>query len=190
MAVQFEIESIIIIDSGECFVFARHLTPGQEFTVTDKSFFGGIELTRYLDIPRTVNDKQRYDLFAFHIKNVDDNDKLEPNTIVELVPGNTLHYLKPWYSDETDLATQLHREINERHILYGKSVKTIARNQSQDDVLFEVNNADFKYVVVHLTWSEKALDNSEYPRTETYKHWQEVYENRIVIDHQGWENEG
>jgi len=98
-------------------------------------------------------------------------------------------YLKPWHSDDTDLTVQLHREINKNHILYGKPVKTIARRQDNDDVLFEVDSADFKYAMVHLTWSQKILEDSKYPRTETYKNWEEVYENRIIIDHQGWENE-
>ena len=191
MAVQFEIESVVNITNLGFYVFARHLTPGHNFFVTEKSFLGGVELAKYLDIPRATNDKgeQRYDLFAFHLKNDEDNSKLKPKAVVELTPGDTLHYLKPWHSDNTDLTVQLHREINKKHILYSKPVKTIARRQDNDDVLFEVNNADFNYAMVHLTWAQKKLDDSKYPRTETYKNWQEVYENRIIIDHQGWENE-
>ena len=191
MAVQLEIESVFKITNRGYFVLARQLTPGQNFVVTDKSFLGGVELTKYLDIPRATDDKgeQRYDLFAFHLRNDEDNDKLKPKTVVELIPGDTLHYLKPWHSDDVDLTVQLHREINKKHILYGKPVKTIARRQDNDDALFEVDNADFKYAMVHLTWAQKTLDDSKYPRTETYKNWQEVYEKRIIIDHQGWENE-
>ncbi len=191
MAVQFEIESVIRITNRGYFVFARQLTSGQNFVVTDKSFLDGIELTKYLDIPRATNDKgeQRYDLFVFNLKNEEDNNKLKPKTVVELIPGDTLHYLKPWYSDDIDLTVQLHREINNKHILYGKPVKTIARRQDNDDVLFEVNDGDFKYAVVHLTWAQKTLDDSKYPTTKTYKDWQDVYENGIIIDHQGWENE-
>jgi len=191
MAVQFEIESVIKITDRGYFVFARHLTPGQDFIVTDKSFLDGIELTKYLDIPRAINDKgeQRYDLIAFHLKNDEDNSKLIPKTVVELIPGDKLHYLKPWHSDDIDLTVQLRREINKKHILFGKHVKTVARRQDNDVVLFEVDNADYKYAMVHLTWAQKTLDDSKYPRTETYKNWQVVYENRIIIDHHGWENE-
>lgn len=187
MPVQFEIESVIKITKRGYFIFARQLTPGQNFVVTDKSFLGGVELKKYLEIPRAINDKgeQRYDLFAFHLKNDEDNIKLNTKTVVVLTPGDTLHYLNPWHSDDTDLTVQLHREINKNHILYGKSVKTIARRQDNDDVLFEVNNADFNFAMVHLTWAQKTLADSKYPRTETYKNWQEVYENRIIIDHQG-----
>jgi hypothetical protein len=191
MAVQFEIESVSKITNRGYFAFARQLTSGQNFVVTDKSFLGGVELTKYLDIPRAINDKgeQRYDLFVFHLKNEEDNNKLKPKTVVELIPGDTLHYLKPWHADDIDLTVQLQREINKHHILYGKSVKTIARRQDNDDVLFEVNDTDFKYAMVHLTWAQKTLDDSKYPTTKTYKDWQDVYENRITIDHQGWENE-
>lgn len=191
MAVQFEIESIIKVSNRGYFVFARQLTPGQDYFITDKSFLGGVELTKYLDIPRITNEKgeQQYDLFAFHLKNDEDNYKLKPKTIVELIPGDTLHFLKPWHPVDVDLNVQLRKEIHKDHILYGKPVKTVARRQDNDDVLFEVSNADFKFALVHLTWAQKSLDNPKYPRTETYKNWQEVYSKRIIIDHQGWENE-
>jgi len=191
MAVQFEIEAVFKITNRGYYVFARQLTSGQNFVVTDKSFLGGVELAKYLDIPRALDGQgeQRYDLFAFALKNDEDSLKLKPKTFVELVPGDTLHYLKPWHPDNTDLTLQLHREINKKHILYGKSVKTVARRQDNDDVLFEVDNADFKYAMVHLTWAQRTVENSRYPRTETYKDWQEVYENRIVKDHEGWEDE-
>lgn len=191
MTVQFEIESVVKTTNRGYYVLARHLTPGQNFVVTNKSFLGGVELTTYLNIPRATNDKgeRRYDLFVFHLKNEEDVSKLKPKTVVELIPGDTLHYLKPWHPDKTDLTVQLHREISKKHILYNKPVRTIARRQDNDDVLFEVDNADFKYALVHLTWTQKTLEDSKYPRTETYKSWQEAYENRIVIDHQGWEEE-
>jgi hypothetical protein len=191
MAVQFEIESVIKVTNRGYYVLARRLISGQNFVVTDKSFLGGVELTKYLDIPRATNEKgeQRQDLFSFNIKNDDDNSKLKPKTVVELIPGDTIHFLKPWHSDNKDLTIQLHREINKKHILNNKPLKTIARRQDNDDVLFEVDNADFKYAMVHLTWSQKTLKDSKYPRTETYENWQEVYENRIVIDNQDWEDE-
>src|SRR5688572_25844261 len=140
MSVQFEIEAVFkITNRGYC-VFARQLTVGQNFIVTDKSFLGGVELGKYLDMPRKLDEKgePRNDLFAFQLKNGEDNSKLKPNSVVELVPGDTLHYLKPWHADDTDLTVQLHTEINKKHILYGKPVKSIARRQDNDDVLFEV----------------------------------------------------
>ena len=191
MAVLFEIENVFRITNRGYYVFARQLVTGQNFVVTDKSFLGGVELGKYLDIPRALDDKgkQRNDLFAFQIKSDQDNSKLKPKEVVELIPGDTIHYLKPWHADDTDLTVQLHREISKKHILYGRSIKTVARRQDNDDVLFEVDDAEFKYAMVHLTWAQKMLDDRKYPRTETYKDWQEVYENRIAKDHEGWEDE-
>jgi len=73
--------------------------------------------------------------------------------------------------------------------MHGKRVKTIARRQDNDDVLFEVDGPDFKYAMVHLTWAQKKLKDPKYPRTKTYRDWQDVYEHRIIIDHEGWEDE-
>lgn len=86
MAVQFEIESVIKISNRGYFVFARQVTPGQDFVITEKSFLGGIELTKYMDMPRALNDKeeQRNDLFVFHLKHDEDNNKLKPKSVVEL----------------------------------------------------------------------------------------------------------
>ena len=191
MAVQFEIDSLCKITNLGFVVFARALTPGQNFELVNKSFLGGVELTKYLDIPRALNKEgeQRNDLFAFTIKRDEDSSKLKPKTIVDLIPGDKINYLKPWHADNSNMTIQLHREINKNHILYNKTVKTIARRQDNDDVLFEVENADFKYAMVHLTWSQKTLQDPNYPRTKTYTDWQDVYENRIIIDHIGWEDE-
>ena len=68
MAVQFEIESILQIPDKGYYVFAKQLIRGQNFALTNKSFLGGVELAKYLDIPRSTDDKgdQRDDLFVFH----------------------------------------------------------------------------------------------------------------------------
>lgn len=47
MAVQFEIESVVKITNRGYYVLARHLTPLQNFVVTNKSFLGEVELTTY-----------------------------------------------------------------------------------------------------------------------------------------------
>ena len=191
MAVQFEIESVFKVATRGYFVAARLLTPGQDFFVTVKSTLGGVELAKYLDMPRSTNEngEQRPDLFAFQLKKDSDKDKLTPKTIVELIPGDTIHYLNPWHSESTDLTMQLQKEVNKDHILFGKTVKTLARRQDNDDVLFKIDEMDFQYAVVHLTWSQKYQIDSRYPTTTLYKNWLDVYENRIVVDHQGWEND-
>jgi uncharacterized protein YneR len=189
MPVQFKIESIFDFANSGCFVLAQHLLPGQDFVVTEKSFLGGAEIKKNLDQPRSLDGsgQPRKDLFAFQLKNKWDKDRLDIDAVVDLVPGNHIHCLLPWYFTDLDLSVQLRRETNKNHILYGKSVKTIARRQDNDDVLFELNDTDFQYAVVHLTWSQKTLEDSHFPTTRLYKNWVEIYEDRIVNDNTGWE---
>lgn len=94
---------------------------------------------------------------------------------------------KPWYWDDTDLTKQLYREIPEKHVLFSKPIKTVGRRQDNDDVLFLLENGDFKYAVVHLTWSQKKLQDPNYPRTKLYKDWNDLYVNRILVDSNDFE---
>jgi len=96
-------------------------------------------------------------------------------------------FLPPWHLTDTDLTIQLKREISRDHILYGKDLKTIARRHDNDDALFQIFNSDFEYAKVHLTWSQKPIKDSYWPATETFKDWQEAYENLIVPDSKDWE---
>jgi hypothetical protein len=85
------------------------------------------------------------------------------------------------------LTNQLEKEISRGHILYGRDVKTIARRQDNDDVLFAVFDSDFKYARVHLTWSQSRQTDKDYPTTTTYKDWSDVYENLFIPDNKDWE---
>jgi hypothetical protein len=104
-----------------------------------------------------------------------------------LMPGDELNFLIPWYSDNSNMEAELERELIHGHILYGKKVKTVARRQDNDDVLFEVFDADYKFAKVHLTWIMKPETSSAWPRTELYKDWKEVYEICIIPDNKDWE---
>ena len=92
----------------------------------------------------------------------------------------TLELPEPWYWTEVDLSTQLQTEISTNHFLKGKITKTIARRQDNDDVLFEIENG--KVVVIHLTWQKFAHKSPEWPTTEIYEDWSDVYENRNLND--------
>jgi hypothetical protein len=189
MPVQFKIESVFNVADKDCFVLAKHLSTGQHFAVTEKSFLGGIEIRKFLDQPRVLDERgrQREDLFAFYLKNHLDASQLSVGSIVDLIPGNNIHCLLPWYFTDLDLSIQLRIEISNEHVLFGKSVKTIAKRQDNDDVLFELDDADFKYAVVHLTWARKTQEGARCPITRLYKNWQEVYEDRIVVDNIDWD---
>ena len=71
------------------------------------------------------------------------------------------------------------------HVLYGKELRTLARRQDNDDVLFMVNGETF--AVVHLTWVTSPPIDRQWPITDLYKTWDDVYMNRILADKQDFE---
>lgn len=79
---------------------------------------------------------------------------------------------EPWYWTEQDLSKQLKIEVSSDHLLKNKRVKTIARRQDNDDVLFELERGEF--AVVHLTWKTTAHDNPKWPTTTLYSTWKDV----------------
>ncbi|MES1219097.1 MAG: hypothetical protein ABUT20_26565 [Bacteroidota bacterium] len=93
----------------------------------------------------------------------------------------------PWHWDEIDLTNQLKKEMPSGHVLATKKLKSIARRQDNDDALFEIDSEDYKYVVIHLTWSQKRLIDIKYPSAELYKDWDDVYANRILKDKESWD---
>ena len=70
--------------------------------------------------------------------------------------------------------SELVKEINKEHILYGIEVKEIARREDCDDVLFLLLDGSNRYAVVHLTWSGKSEDSKNYPRTRLYNNIEEL----------------
>jgi len=187
MSVKLEIESVFKVTNRGHYVIAKRLDPKQNFYVTKKSFLGDIELAEYLDIPRSLdeNGNQR-DIVALHLKYSEDATKLIPNSVVELIPGDKLHLLEPWYSlvdPEPRLGQELYKEISKNHILYGEKVNAIARRRDNDDVLFELIDSKNKYAIVHLTWKSKIEKDVSYPRTQIFNNWLDLYNDRIVADH-------
>jgi len=87
----------------------------------------------------------------------------------------------PWYWDITDFSQQLYNEITSGHLMEGKKVKSIARRQDMDDFLFEIENDEYQFAVVHLTWTKTQVSN-KWPITRLYKDWNDVYQNRILKD--------
>jgi len=97
-----------------------------------------------------------------------------------LHPDQTIELPGPWYWTDQDLSTQLDREINLDHPLKNISVKTIARRQDRDDVLFQL--PDGKYALVHLTWQQYPHPDSSWPTTNIFDSWEDVYINKILAD--------
>ena len=92
----------------------------------------------------------------------------------------TIELPEPWYWTDQDLSRQLDIEISIDHTLKNKSVKTIARRQDKDDVLFQIS--DGKYAVVHLTWQQYPHSDKRWPTTVIFNTWDDVYQNRILSD--------
>lgn len=92
---------------------------------------------------------------------------------------------EPWYWTEQNLASQLEKEINKNHILYGKTTKTLARRQDNDDVLFLIDNE--KFAVVHLTWASQQHADNRWPTTELFDDWDELYQKKILKDKEEFE---
>lgn len=87
---------------------------------------------------------------------------------------------EPWYWTEQDLTGQLEREISKNHILYGRTTKTLAKRQDNDEVLFHVDNE--KFAVVHLTWSSQQQTDNHWPKTQLFDTWDDLYHKRIFKD--------
>ncbi len=101
------------------------------------------------------------------------------------VPPNMI-WLTPWVAIKqniTQLEDELARELLDAHILCGKKVRAIARRIDNDDVLFEVDDQDYQYAVVHLTWSGKQESSKEYPWTVLYSNFEDWVEKCMKLDH-------
>lgn len=76
---------------------------------------------------------------------------------------------------------ELAREVCSEHILADVSVKCIARRNSRDDFLFQVESGDSEYAVVHLTWSRE--DSADWPWTKLFKNIDDFRTNwRKILD--------
>lgn len=95
--------------------------------------------------------------------------------------------LRPWHWSDADLEVQFEREAHPDHMLFGRKLKTIARRQDNDDVLFELLDAPKGYAVVHLTWAERRLASGTFPNTRIFTDWDEVIARVFVPDNANWE---
>ena len=82
-----------------------------------------------------------------------------------------MEWLVPWHSVADDPAQvagmerELRRELSAGHPLFGLPVRTLARRQDCDDVLFAVEDGTGRVAVVHLTWTSSPPDQQPFPWT-------------------------
>ena len=72
--------------------------------------------------------------------------------------------------DGSSFEIELQRELNKKHFLYGRSFKTIAKCEYNDDVLFYMDNSS--YVIVHLTYSRNNIEG--FPKYKVFNEFKEV----------------
>lgn len=97
-----------------------------------------------------------------------------------------IKWLEPWDELCTSGASferQLHTEMMKGHVLYNIPVKAIARRYDCDDVLFQLETGDYKYAVVHLTYSKSKHSSVEIPRTKLFVSIDEFEEKCMKNDH-------
>lgn len=90
-------------------------------------------------------------------------------------------YLEPWYSirDENGtFITELKKELNHEHFLFGKDVVVLARRDDCDDILISYYEEKPKFAVVHLTWKQ-ATEIKTFPKFRLYNSWTEFRERMI-----------
>ncbi|BDD03903.1 hypothetical protein [Aureibacter tunicatorum] len=191
MAVKFEIQQIITSSSKKPkpYLLVKLLNQNDKFWITNHSRLNNIELIKELRQPRAAdeNNNPRFDLYALTPSNRSDIENFNLGDIVELKPGNAIEFLQPWYRIEESnrskaLENELRKELSPEHQLFNNELKAIAKREDTDDVLFQFDNSE-RYAVVHLTWKNKNEKNHNYPRTEIFEHWTDLYENRILFDY-------
>jgi hypothetical protein len=85
-----------------------------------------------------------------------------------------VEWLLPWHSASDDpdqvagMERELQCELSPGHPLYGMPVKTLARRQDCDDVLFAVQDGTGRVAVVHLTWTQSPPDCPPWPHTTLF----------------------
>jgi hypothetical protein len=98
---------------------------------------------------------------------------------------NNIKWLEPWDSlctEPSSFEKEFYNEVGEQHILYGKKVIAIGRRYDYDTFLFHVDNSEFRFAVVHLTYSLKEED-SNYPKTKLYKDLNDWINRCMIPDH-------
>ena len=95
--------------------------------------------------------------------------------------------LDPWEEISSDhgrvIDSELQCELSPEHVLYGIEAKAIARSRARDDVLFELVGHKYPLAHVHLTWSQKRLQDSRWPKTQFFANWEDWVQEKLIPDH-------
>lgn len=192
MALKLEIEFILDLDRKgyKSVVFARLIGKENNFHLTENSRLNEVPIEKSTSIPRATDDNgnQRFDLFAFKSKEGYNFNSFNEGQTIELNPSNSIEFLSPWMEmrNAKTLETELNKEIGKNHLLFEKGLEIIGKREDCDDVVCKILDSE-KLAVVHLTWSGKEESNSKLPYTEIFDHWTNFYEERVLVDHEDFE---
>ena len=84
--------------------------------------------------------------------------------------------LAPWQPISGDRAAkfdrELQREVSRGHPLFGVQAAAVAMTGARDDVLFELAGHECLLAHVHLTWSQKRMEDIRWPKTQFFASWE------------------
>ena len=90
----------------------------------------------------------------------------------------------PWHAVSPDYAAkaeaEIHREMCDGHVLFGRSAAAIGYRQDCDDVLFYLGESAPSFAVVHLTWQQET--ESTWPETSLFDSLESWVKQRMIED--------
>jgi len=101
-----------------------------------------------------------------------------------------VEWLVPWHSVADNgaqvaaMQQELARELSASHPLFGLRVRTLARRQDCDDVLFVVDDGSGRVAVVHLTWTHSPPEKPPWPITCLYPSFETWVAECMRSDHE------
>ncbi|TCJ03060.1 hypothetical protein [Cytobacillus praedii] len=97
-------------------------------------------------------------------------------------------FLEPWIPETSMIFfEELHKEISEKHVLYGADLEVIARREDKDEVLYQYKTNPQKYVQVHLTWKRDKEIDSRWPKTREFNSFDNWVNEVMLIDNKEYE---
>ena len=81
-----------------------------------------------------------------------------------------------------NLERELRKEITAGHPLFSLKTRPIAQRTDSDDVLYEVNSPNFRYAVVHLSWTGKPESDPRWPDLEMFETFETWVESRMELE--------
>ena len=85
MTPKFQIEQTIVV-KNKAYVLCKHLNNDIKFILTDHSYLGDIQIEKWMDVPKAVDEKGNYrkDFYSFVLKNLQDKEKIKVDDVIEL----------------------------------------------------------------------------------------------------------